>query len=346
LKPLFSWLHADGRTASSSRANLANPRTVGGSMNGAAAFCNTNTLTPTVTDFAPATTNAAGALVADTTSACSNGGDPTYHENRYTVGLDARWRLGPFGLDPTLYYQWGTFKTQGARTDGTVGRVDGDMSSWLFDTIVSYQLGPMLLEFRGIYSPGNQARDNLSKSKRYYQPLTADGSYHTGWAAILATGTDYFNGGFLPMSRWIGYDRYGRAGFGLRATYSITPALSVYGIVSPTWTAEKVDTDTGVQAASATANSGSGSINRTIQSDQSFVKGDSNYLGTEVNVGFTWRFAPNTAFDLQGAWLSAGDALNTAECIGGTAPVCAGGSLVRRDPSDGYELAARVRLAF
>src|SRR5206468_202088 len=115
LKPLFSWLHADGRTASTSRQNAANPRTVGGSMNGAAAFCNTNTLTPTVTDFAPATTNAAGALVADTTSACSNGGDPTYHENRYTVGLDARWRIGAFGLDPTLYYQWGTFTTRGPR---------------------------------------------------------------------------------------------------------------------------------------------------------------------------------------------------------------------------------------
>jgi len=39
-------------------------------------------------------------------------------------------------------------------------------------------------------------------------------------------------------------------------------------------------------------------------------------------------------------------ALNTAECIGGTAPVCAGGTLVRRDANDGYQVAARVRLAF
>jgi len=346
LKPLFSWFHADGRTASGSRQNTQNIRTVGGSMNGAAAFCNTNTLTPTVTDFVPATTNAAGALIPDTVSACSNGGDPTYHEDRYTVGLDARWRIGAFGLDPTFYYQWGTSKTQGAKTDGTIGRVDGDIAAWLFDTIVSYQLGPLLIEARGIYTPGNKARDNLSQSKRYYEPLSADGSYYTGWAAILGSGIDYFNGGFVPFSRWVGYDRYGRASFGLRLTYSFTPAFSVYGIVSPTWTAEKVDTDTGVQAASATANSGSGSINRTTQSDQSWVKGDSNYIGTEADIGLTWRFAPNVAFDLQGSWLAAGSALNTAECIGGTAPVCAGGTLVRRDANDGYQVAARVRLAF
>ena len=39
------------------------------------------------------------------------GGDPTYHEERYTVGLDARWRVGPFGLDPTISYQWGSYDT-------------------------------------------------------------------------------------------------------------------------------------------------------------------------------------------------------------------------------------------
>ena len=49
------------------------------------------------------------------------------------------------------------------------------------------------------------------------------------------------------MTTNVGYDRYGRAGFGVRATYSLTPALAFFGVVSPTWTAEKVDTDTGVR---------------------------------------------------------------------------------------------------
>src|SRR5207247_2424573 len=43
LKPLFSWLHADGKTASTSRQHAANPRPDGSPMNGAAEFRNRNT---------------------------------------------------------------------------------------------------------------------------------------------------------------------------------------------------------------------------------------------------------------------------------------------------------------
>src|SRR5213594_106718 len=70
LKPMYSYFHADGLTAGAARRNASNPRTVGGAMNVAAA----------VGGGAPA-------------------GDAADHENRHTVGLDARWRLGPFGLD-------------------------------------------------------------------------------------------------------------------------------------------------------------------------------------------------------------------------------------------------------
>src|SRR5262245_38734439 len=140
LKPMFSWFHADGLTSISARRNAFNVRTVGGLMNGAAA----------VGGGAPA-------------------GDAANHEERYTLGLDARWRIGSFGLDPTISYQWGHYNTQAFRTNGSVGRVEGDASAWLFDAIASYQLGPLLLEFRGVYSTGNKARDNLSLSKRYYE---------------------------------------------------------------------------------------------------------------------------------------------------------------------------------
>ena len=143
-------------------------------------------------------------------------------------------------------YQWGTADHQAVRTNGQVGRVEADISSWIVDLTGSYQLGPLLLEARGVYTPGNKARDNLAQSIRYYQPISMDGSYWAGWGAILASGVDYFNGSLATnMGRHIGYDRYGRAGLGLRATYSFTPALALYTTVSPTWTAEKVETDTG-----------------------------------------------------------------------------------------------------
>ena len=313
LKPMYSYFHADGLTAGAARRNASNPRTVGGAMNVAAA----------VGGGAPA-------------------GDAADHENRHTVGLDARWRVGPFGLDPTISYQWGNYETQAIRTNGTVGQVKGDASAWLFDVIGSFQLGPLLLEGRAVYSTGNKARDNLSLSKRYYEPLDLDTGYWSGgWLGILGLGVDYFNGGGganQSMATNIGYDRYGRAQAALRATYSITPALSVYGVVAPTWTAEKVDTNSGCPQPLNVANSALGCANRVAVADKGYVEGDSRYIGTEVNGGFTWRFAANTAFDLAGYYLAAGGALKTGELLNGV--------VVKRDQNDGYYAAARVRLSF
>ena len=312
LKPMFSWFHADGLTAGAARRNASNPRTVGGAMNVATA----------VGGGAPA-------------------GDSANTENRYTAGLDARLRIGPFGLDPTVSYQWGHYDTQALRTNGTVGKVRGEASAWLLDVIGSYQLGPLLIEARGAYSTGNKARDNLSQSKRYYEPLDLDTGYWSGgWLGILGLGVDYFNGGGPTnqgMDTNIGYDRYGRIQGALRVTYSITPALSVYGVVAPTWSAEKVDTDTGCPALNV-ATSATGCPARVVVSDKSFVTGDSRYIGTEINGGFTWRFAANTAFDLAGYYLSAGPALKLSEVLNGTP--------VKRDQHDGYYASARVRLSF
>ena len=139
------------------------------------------------------------------------------------------------------------------------------------------------------------------------------------------------------MDTNIGYDRYGRGQFALRATYTILPTLSVYGVVAPTWTAEKVDTDTGCPALTV-ATSATGCTSRVAINSNSFAKGDSSYIGTEVNGGFVWRFAPNASFDLAGYYLSAGHALDQSELLNGNA--------VKRDARDGYLVAARVRLSY
>jgi hypothetical protein len=312
LKPMISWFHADGLTSTAARRSATNVRTVGGNIAGAAG----------VGGGAPA-------------------GDSANTEERYTVGLDARWRVGPFGLDPTISYQWGSYESQANRTNGSVGKVTGDASAWLFDIIGSYQLGPLLLEMRGMYSSGNKARDNLSLSKRYYEPLNLDTGYWSGgWLGILGLGVDYFNGGGganQGMDSNVGYDRYGRAQFAVRATYSITPAWSVYGVVAPTWTAESVDTDTGCPALTV-ATSNAGCATRTAVNSESFAKGDSSYIGTELNGGMTWRFAPNAALDLAAYYLFAGSALDMTEQLNGVA--------VKRDARDAYYATARVRLSF
>jgi phospholipase/lecithinase/hemolysin len=86
------------------------------------------------------------------------------------------------------------------------------------------------------------------------------------------------------------------------------------------------------------ATSATGCTSRVAIDSQSFAKGDSNYLGTEINGGFTWRFAPNAAFDMAAYYLFAGSALDQTELLNGVA--------VKRDSRDGYYAAARVRLSF
>src|SRR2546426_3902018 len=322
LKPLYSLFHAGGQTAGGARRNLYTPNTAGGQLNAVGARG-----TP---DSPPAA------------------GNPNYHEDRHTIGIDARWRLGPFGLDPTLYYQWGRVDSQaivtgtGANGVGTK-KMTADMSAFLADVIASFQLGPLLLEARGDYSPGNKARDNLAKGIRYYQPLDTDGNYWAGgWTEFWASGVDYFNQGWATTGNYVGYDRYGRVSLAGRVTYSITPALSVRAVAHSFWTAEAVDADTASQLASA---SGTGTPARRTISQDSFVQGNSNYLGTEGNLGLTWRFSANTAFDLVGGWLFAGDALNAAECSNGAA-TCSPSLVQRKSAHDAYTLAARIRLAF
>jgi len=249
-------------------------------------------------------------------------------ENRHTIGVDARWRSGPFSLDPTVYFQFGD-RTQRV----TAGTIDhAPIRSWLVDIQGGFQLGPLLLEARGIWSPGNNASDDLRRKVRYYEPLDLDTSYYAGWANILALGVDYFNGGQGAVQSFdthVGYDRYGRRQLGFRATYSLTPELAFYGVISPTWADKKVDTDTTIAA---------GGNNRTAPVAAT-NGGDSRYIGTEGDIGLTWRFAPNTVFDLVGAYLFAGGALDTTEVLPVVGPV-------HRDSKDGWTVAARIRMSF
>ena len=72
------------------------------------------------------------------------------------------------------------------------------------------------------------------------------------------------------------------------------------------------------------------------------MKGDNRYIGTEVDLGTTWRFAPNTAFDLVGAYLFAGHALDTRVCPSGSAT----GNCHKEEAHGGWTVAARVRMSF
>jgi hypothetical protein len=72
------------------------------------------------------------------------------NEYRYTVGVDARLRMGAFSLDPTFRYQFGNKAIIAPPTFAAVAvparKYYSDLQAFLFDVRAGYQLGPLLIE--------------------------------------------------------------------------------------------------------------------------------------------------------------------------------------------------------
>jgi len=230
-------------------------------------------------------------------------------EDRHTIGVDGRFTAGPVTLQPTVLYQFGHREaviTQAAYgTPGTIAKAD--ISAWLVDVRAGFNVGPLSLGLMGMITTGNRAQTNPYKDINFYQPLDTDTSYAADWGTqIFSLGIDYFNiiqpnvGGLNPGVA-IGYDKYGRMGGGAKVAYAITPAFTVGAGATAFWTHKKVDTDSTLTTTGGLLPAGGTS-----------AKGDSQYLGTEINLSATYRFAPGIAFDVAGGYLFAGDALSHA----------------------------------
>ena len=249
-------------------------------------------------------------------------------EDRHTIGVDARWTAGPISIQPTVLYQFGW-------RDTTVGasRQEADISAWFADLRAGFQVGPLTISGMGLFTTGNKATDNLRDKVRFYQPLNTDTSYAADWGTqIYSLGIDYFNilystaAGLNPGVA-IGYDRYGRMQGGVKVAYAVTPAWTVGAAATAAWTHRKVDTDSTLSTgAGLTPTSG----------------GDERYLGTELNLSTTYRFAPGLAFDVAAGYLFAGDALGHATPRSAANPF--GGH--SKDPQDVFTATSRVRYQF
>ena len=268
------------------------------------------------------------------------------YENRHTIGVDARWRMGPFSLDPTFFYQFGDRDTDNPFGPAVNSNVrQADISAFFFDVIGGWRLGPLLIEGRGTYTTGNRPKDQLSKNVNYYQPLDNDtGFYGAGWGEIFSLGIDYFIGSLKGLGNYDSLERYGRAQFALRAIYSLTPSFDIRGLVSPMWTARAIDTDGttafagGTGATNAAITCATHTANSAANPRGAGCNGDSSFVGTEVNLGLTWRFAPGLSFDAVGAVMFAGSALDSSEVINGV--------LTKKDAKNIYSIVSRIRYSF
>jgi hypothetical protein len=293
--------------------------------------------------YAQGTTNGsarAGRGGLNTTTAYSPTGDVRggINEYRYTVGLDSRLRMGPFSLDPTVLYQFGNKAVIAPATFASSGSVTGrkyypDMNAWLVDVRGGFQLGPLLLEALVAYSTGNSARNNTLGTVRYFQPLTTDTGYQADWgSSMTALGIDYLNawneaaGRIAYPGNQIGWDKYGRVQVGAKATYAITPELSVMGGANIHWSAEKIDRNGTPVAGAGITPVFAGATPRDRE----------RYVGTELMALITWRFAPGLTWDNQFGYMFMGPALD-----GVTDP-----ALGARNTNDPFMLTSRVRFTF
>jgi hypothetical protein len=255
--------------------------------------------------------------------------------------------MGPFQLDPSFYYQFGSQQKYlisglNAGADafgaglcpGTAGpapsftpvggvatptppaaataavpcRRTADISAWLVDVRGGFQLGPLLLQSMVMWTSGQSAKISPYRAINYYQVLDADTGYLIDWGTqIFSLGIDYaqmVTSGPTNMGNTVGYDKYGRIALAAKASYAITPALTVGAGVMANWTDKSVDTDSIV-----ITNGGlqpSFVCRKTLQSCR--PQGDSRYLGTELDASLTYRFAPGLAFDWVIGYLFAGNA--------------------------------------
>jgi hypothetical protein len=336
LRPIFSWAQFVGPTSGSARAAR------GGVGTGTGVF-----------PVCPSGT--ASVVGGNCTSTVSAGSSAV--ENRYTIGIDTRWRFGAFSLDPTFFYQFGNRELQLLIPTATQspGMHNQDISAWLLDIRGGWQAGPLLLEAAFIYTSGNDKEDRhdiAEEDVNYYQAISTDTSFYATWAEIWALGIDYFNiinsgaGGLNPGAA-IGYDKYGLMRIGLRGSYALTPAFTLRAGVTASWTAEETaGTLETIAAGTGRLSCGpftvadavtTGACNAALSNHDG-----SKFLGSEVNVGFQWRFAPNVAFDMVGSYMWAGNALAAHTATNANTGVVSNA----RNPSNISAVTARLRYSW
>jgi hypothetical protein len=263
---------------------------------------------------------------------------------RHYLGGDIRWTMGPFSLQPTFIYLLG--EQEVPRRGGGVN--DVDIRSFLFDTIAGFRTGPLLIEARIAYTPGQEANQDMQNGGggviRTYRPINPGFNYMNGWSDIWKSGIDYQSGlyvnrGGLTLRESASFDKYGRIFFAIAADYSLTPALTFTAITNVSWTDTEVDTKGTTAGATGLTPSG------ITGAGNPFKGGKESYLGNEWVARMTYRFAPNVVFDMSLSALIAGDALNIQRtpaasfgCQTSGVPTC--------EAQNVYKASARMRVTF
>jgi len=218
-------------------------------------------------------------------------------EDRWWLGVDARWKWGDLTVSPTFIYQGGS-------RDFIAGG-DSDISAFLLDLRAAYVLGPLTVTGKFIYTPGNDANANLNTPGTdidFFQFIAIDTVHRSlDWFEIFGFNHDTtspppFTGTSRSMRTNLSFDQFGLLHAAVRLDYKALPQLTVSGALGLFWAAEDVGRPARLGPAVAGNN-----FNYT---------GQDSYLGTEIDAWIRYNIFKGTDVDVYFAYAFVGDAWN------------------------------------
>ena len=227
----------------------------------------------------------------DTGALYGAGNNTAYEENRHWIGSTLRYNYADFSFSPTLILYVAS------------DELAGDTESLLLDVRADYNIGPLALSGRLVYTPGSGVDENgMQRTDKDYDVIGVWGIPHaTQWFTLFgnSSGSPTFNdlGPLLVGDSVQGNIRH--EGFGLvhiagKAEYTLTPQTSIGAALGLFNTA---DDTSGTPRDGALADAGV------------TYAGGSN-LATEIDAWLHYQLYPNTTVTLFVAYATTGDALD------------------------------------
>ena len=226
-----------------------------------------------------------------------SGNNTAYEENRHWIGSTVRYDYGDFSFSPTVILYTAS------------DELAGDTDSMLLDVRASYDMGPLSLSGRFVYTPGSGVDSNgMQRTDKDYDVIGVWGIPHaTQWFSLFgnSSGSPTFNdlGPLLVGDSVQGNIRH--EGFGLvhlaaKAEYTLTPQTSIGAALGLFNTAEET----------------AGTPRDSTLSDAGVTYAGGSNLATEVDVWLHYNLYSNTTISLFVAYAIMGDALDLT--MGGT----------------------------
>jgi hypothetical protein len=238
----------------------------------------------------------------------SNGVSCFARDQRYYFGVDSQFKFGGFTLSPTFLYLGGT--------RDIVGGGEADLQAFLLDVRGEYSWGPLSIEGRFVYIPGNEADDDLGDGSNlhFWQNISVTTVHRSvQWFELMGwnfdtTSAEIFGGNNSRAMQSAGtFDQFGLIHPSVKVDYQVAKPLTLTAAVGAFLT----DEDTGAPARFG------GDVPNTYN-----WTGNDNYLGTEFDVWLSYDWFKGTTIDVWFAYAAIGDGQDLcAPGTGGTTGV-------------------------